>query len=215
MRLRWVGALLVLASCGKVAGDDAITSGDDPQIDSGISYEDAGKQAQDASPHGSTIVVDSSVPASTIDSSTWSLTSTTSSCSFEFRYDEENAPPYFVTGTRVIARIMGTEIPYVGFGCTGAFGPNGTATFIGGTASYDGQNNPQWAYVDIDGSLYSVDDAHISECDLSENAASLGTIGSEVSGTFSCLGLPGSPAPITITNGKYDTVFSNDALTLP
>jgi hypothetical protein len=207
--MRGVVLLLVLTSCGKVAGDESSTNDDDPAaIDGGPE-----KQAQDAGSDATTTTsaFDASMPFSPINTSTWLAVDATSSCSFEYRFDEENAPPYFVTGSRVIARVQGTEIPYVGFGCTGTIA-NQTITFIGGAL---GTDNPQWAWINVSNFSYWIYDEQVFNCDLTENAAHLGTLGSEVSGTFSCTNIPGSPAPISISNGKYDTVFSTGELSLP
>lgn len=210
--MAWVGALLVVASCGKIAGDESVTSGNDPHPDAGAIVGDAGKQAQDADVPAT--IADASIPFLAIDTSGWALAGAQSSCSFELRFDEENAPPYSVTGQRLIARIEGTEIPYVGFGCSGKVAGM-TVTFVGGTFDYDGTHEPQWAYIDWGSDSFVVDDAHITaECDLSEQSASFGVIGSEVSGTFSCTNVPGSPAPVSIINGKFDTVFSMGELGL-
>jgi hypothetical protein len=120
----------------------------------------------------------------------------------------------FVTGSRVVATVVGNDIPYVGFGCTGTVA-NQTVTFIGGTLTTSGQNHSQWAWIDVGDASFYVDDLEAKQCDLSETAASFGVLGSEVSGTFSCTNALGTSEAVSVWNGKYDTIFSNGKVAFP
>ena len=153
-----------------------------------------------------------------IDTSQWRTDGT---CSFKWGQYGVDTGPYLFTGTREIAFIAGTEIPYLVFGCSGSF-EGTTLTFLGGTftdPSDGGLSNPQWALLDRvvanpppewDGhDSYWLDDTQISKCNLTESSASFGTIGSAVSGTFACEEMAGTGHDLSaVVDGTFGTVLS-------
>ena len=209
MRWRGAWAFLVLASCGKLAANDAVNGTDDApskNADGGVLPQDSGSFAAP---------VDAAIPFTPIDTSSWPAAAGDAACAFDVRFSGENTPTFHVSGQRVSASLEGTEIPYVGFGCSGEIG-GASYTFLGGTLSYQESVEPQWAYVYTANDEFFVAGEQVATaCDLEETDDAFPTIGSNVSGSFSCTYLPGTEGAITISNGTFGTTLSNAKLDIP
>jgi hypothetical protein len=207
----WGAATLILAAgCGgAIASSDVTTSNDDPP--------DAGAPLTNRYDGGFTKpppppVIDAGLHFTPVDTSQWRTDGT---CSFNAVLLGTDTP-LTVTGERVVAFIAGNEVPYLVFGCSADIG-SGTVTFLGATNTEDGAVAPQWALLDWNGSSYWVDDAHISQCKLVETSTSFGSVGTPVSGSFSCGAMPTSNVVYAnVESGTFSTILSNPvAFTIP
>jgi hypothetical protein len=203
MRIWGAGILLALAGCGGVIanGDSASDSGASSKASDAGSPQDS---AVISTPVGISPITVPAYAFTPIDTTDWLAVDTTSSCSFDIT---TGGATVSVVGSRVVAFVAGTEIPYLAFGCSGQTGGK-TYSFLGGTISYQGNDDSQWAYVNVDQTTVWIDDEHIAGCDLEEWSAAFGTIGTEVSGSFACNVISEQLGALQIANGYYDTVFT-------